>query len=60
MNGSEMNTVKVRPSAPMDHPETRWPKGTRSRLRVPANATLARCSRNRAIFSGIMTDPAGE
>ena len=40
------------------HPETRWPKGTRSRLRVPANATLARCSRNRTIFSGIMVAQA--
>ena len=39
-------TVMVRPSTPMLHPETRWPKGTRSRLRVPAKATLARCSRN--------------
>ena len=25
VNGSEMNAVAVRPSAPMGHPETRWP-----------------------------------
>ena len=31
---------QVRPSAPTPHPETRWPCGTRSRLRVPANADV--------------------
>src|SRR5262245_45827643 len=49
-----MKAVNVRPAASTCHPETRWPLGTRLPSRVPATPWVARSSRNRMIFGGIM------